>query len=121
MLSIREAGTTRAWPATAKSELSAQGKQAWGPPDTEGFPRQDWVSLCGALPTVQRETEGPGKEGQPGREEDPQCPQATGFTLDGHQEAGSRTQLTQGARPLGTPLFLGAWSLKESLCCAHRI
>lgn len=118
MLSIREAGTTRAWPATAKSELSAQGKQAWGPPDTEGFPRQDWVSLCGALPTVQRETEGPGKEGQPGGEEDPQ---ATGVTLDGHQEAGSRTQLTQGARPLGTPLFLGAWSLKECVCCAHRI
>lgn len=57
---IKEAMTTRAWPATAKSELSVQGKQAWGLPDKErAFLLPQW-----GLAHVHRGTEALDKEVQ---------------------------------------------------------
>lgn len=127
MMSIKEALTTRDWPASAKLELSVRERQASGLTRHDGERAfQGRIGLPrGALPIVQREAEALGKEGQPGGEEAETCLllglKATSVTLYGSLEMLNRAQTTQGARPLGTPVFLGACSFKESLCCFQGI
>ena len=126
MMPIREAPTTRAWPATAKLELSVQGKQASGSArHGEGFPGQGCVSLSGALPTVQRETEAPCKEGHPGGEEALRPVHCWPLRLQVSPSTGARRCWT-GPRSYKEPghwhtPLLEASSFKESLCCFQRI
>lgn len=96
-------------PPAVQSMLSEQG-----PPDTErAFWGQRWVSISGALPTIQGETEALGKEGQPGREEALTPVQCWPLRIQVSPSAAARRCWTgprshrSQAEPLGTSLGRG--------------